>query len=114
MCSCLVVLPLAWRFIQAGPKWKTVVDISLMGHCTYTSSISSVLLRAIIAWKWMVIATSACGSTETVIRFTNPRGECLATLDTKQVQSHDNFSCLVHVLSFPPHPDRGIPQGCGR
>ncbi|CBJ33400.1 conserved unknown protein [Ectocarpus siliculosus] len=34
--------------------------------------------------KWMVIVTCACGSTETGIRFLNPRGDCLATLDTNQ------------------------------
>ncbi|CAM9281350.1 unnamed protein product [Pylaiella littoralis] len=34
--------------------------------------------------RWMVIATCACGSTETGIRFMNPKGDCLATLDTNQ------------------------------
>eukprot|EP00903_Cladosiphon_okamuranus_P009693 g9222.t1 len=34
--------------------------------------------------RWMVIVTCACGSTETGIRFMNPKGVCLATLDTNQ------------------------------
>lgn len=35
--------------------------------------------------QWMVIVTCACGSNETGIRFMNPKGDCLATLDTNQV-----------------------------
>ncbi|CAN0109004.1 unnamed protein product, partial [Scytosiphon promiscuus] len=34
--------------------------------------------------RWMVIATCACGTTETGIRFMNPKGDCLAMLDTNQ------------------------------
>ena len=33
----------------------------------------------------MVVVTCACGSPETGIRFMNPKGECMATLDTNQV-----------------------------
>lgn len=35
--------------------------------------------------QWMVVVTCACGSPETGIRFMNPKGDCLATLDTNQV-----------------------------
>ncbi|CAM9124805.1 unnamed protein product [Sphacelaria rigidula] len=38
--------------------------------------------------KWMVVATCACGSAETAIRFMNPKGECLATLDTNQITNY--------------------------
>ena len=37
------------------------------------------------ASQWMVVVTCACGSPETGIRFMNPKGECMATLDTNQV-----------------------------
>lgn len=38
--------------------------------------------------KWMVVATCACGSPETAIRFMNPKGQCLATLDTNQITNY--------------------------
>lgn len=45
--------------------------------------------------QWMVIVTCACGSNETGIRFMNPKGDCLATLDTNQVTC---FSCFGRLL----------------
>ncbi|CAM9596808.1 unnamed protein product [Choristocarpus tenellus] len=38
--------------------------------------------------KWMVVATSACGSSETGIRFHNPKGDLLTVLDTNQIMNY--------------------------
>ncbi|CAM9370706.1 unnamed protein product [Ascophyllum nodosum] len=38
--------------------------------------------------KWMVVVTCACGSPETAVRFMNPKGDCLATLDTNQITNY--------------------------
>lgn len=54
--------------------------------------------------QWMVIVTCACGSNETGIRFMNPKGDCLATLDTNQVTDVLLFFCFfsapICVLFF--------------
>ncbi|CAN0107386.1 unnamed protein product, partial [Laminaria digitata] len=38
--------------------------------------------------RWMVVVTCACGSPETGIRFMNPKGECMTTLDTNQITNY--------------------------
>lgn len=56
------------------------------------------LLCRTLSRQWMVVATCACGSPETEIRFLNPKGDCLAIVDTNQVRERFvKVGVLKHV-----------------
>ncbi|CAM9617571.1 unnamed protein product [Discosporangium mesarthrocarpum] len=38
--------------------------------------------------KWMVVVTATCGSSDTSIRFHNPKGELLSVMDTNQMMNN--------------------------